>query len=136
MRSSRLWMRSSRVWMRSSQVCMRSNRVVRASACQCRSSNSPGLDPSILRHSGILGAADEGVLNNVTKSSYILYCKRLLVTYSRHEPLNLPLFLNCIFYLPSRLNAFFTNKKSIMNLYFDNKALKCGLFLIKNIFVL
>jgi len=29
--------------------------VVRASDCQCRSRNSPGLDPSILRHSGIWG---------------------------------------------------------------------------------
>ncbi len=27
----------------------------------------PGLDPSILRHSGIWGAADEAVLNNVLK---------------------------------------------------------------------
>ena len=29
------------------------NRVVRASDCQCQSRNSPGFDPSILRHSGI-----------------------------------------------------------------------------------
>ncbi len=28
----------------------------------CRSRNSPGFDPSILRHSGIWGAADEAVL--------------------------------------------------------------------------
>ncbi len=42
---------------------MRSSRVVRASDRQFRSRNSPGFDPSILRHSGILGAADEGVLN-------------------------------------------------------------------------
>jgi hypothetical protein len=46
-------------WMRSSQV-------VRASSCQCQSRNSsPGFDPSILRHSGIWGAADAAVLNNV-----------------------------------------------------------------------
>jgi hypothetical protein len=46
---------------------MRSSRVVRASGCQCQSSNSPGCDPSILRHSGIWGAADEAVLNTVQK---------------------------------------------------------------------
>ncbi len=44
---------------------MRSSQVVRASDCQCRSPNSPGFDPSILRHSGILGAADEAVFNSV-----------------------------------------------------------------------
>jgi hypothetical protein len=32
---------------------MRSSRVVRASDCQRQSRNSPGLVPSILRHSGI-----------------------------------------------------------------------------------
>ncbi len=41
---------------------MRFSRVVRASDCQCK---SPGFDPSILRHSGIWGAADEAVLNKV-----------------------------------------------------------------------
>ena len=35
--------------------------------CQRQSHNSPGFDPSILRHSGILGAADEAVLTNVLK---------------------------------------------------------------------
>ncbi len=44
---------------------MRSSRVVRASDCQCQSLNGPGFDPSILRHSGIWGAADEAVLNKV-----------------------------------------------------------------------
>jgi len=38
---------------------MRSSRVIRASNYLCQSRNSPGLDPSILRHSGIKGAADE-----------------------------------------------------------------------------
>jgi hypothetical protein len=42
---------------------MRSSRAVRASDSQCRSRNCPGFDPSILRHSGIRGAADEAVLN-------------------------------------------------------------------------
>ncbi len=46
---------------------MRSSRVVRAFNSQCRSRNCPGFDPSILRHSGILGAADEAVLNTVQK---------------------------------------------------------------------
>jgi hypothetical protein len=32
---------------------MSSSRVVRASDCHCRSRNSPGLDPIILRNSGI-----------------------------------------------------------------------------------
>ncbi len=44
---------------------MRSSLVVRASDCQCTSCNGPGFDPSIRRHSGIWGAADEAVLNNV-----------------------------------------------------------------------
>jgi hypothetical protein len=39
---------------------MRSTRVVRASNSQCRSRNCLGFDPSILRHNGICGAADEG----------------------------------------------------------------------------
>ncbi len=46
---------------------MRSNRVVRASDSQCRSRNCPVFDPSILRHSGIGGVADETVLNIVHK---------------------------------------------------------------------
>jgi hypothetical protein len=44
---------------------MRSSLVVRASDCQCTSCNGPGFDPSIRRHSGIRGAADEAVLNIV-----------------------------------------------------------------------
>ena len=51
--------------MRSSLVRMRSSLVVRASDCQCISCNGPGFDPSIRRHSGIWGAADEPVLNTV-----------------------------------------------------------------------
>jgi hypothetical protein len=41
------------------------SQVVRASGCQCQSCNCPLFDPSILQHSGIWGAADEAVLNNV-----------------------------------------------------------------------
>jgi hypothetical protein len=45
---------------------MRSSRMIRASDCQCRSRNSSGFDPSILRHSGIWAAADpEAVLNTI-----------------------------------------------------------------------
>jgi hypothetical protein len=51
--------------IRSSQVRIRSSLVVRASDCQCTSCNGPGFDPSIHRHSGIWGAADEAVLNIV-----------------------------------------------------------------------
>ncbi len=65
--------------MRSSQVVdeiqpslwTRSNQVVRASDSQCQSRNCPGFDPSILRHSGIRGPADEAVLNKVQKNSKI-----------------------------------------------------------------
>jgi hypothetical protein len=39
--------------------------VVRASCCQCQRHHSPGFDPSILRHSGISGEADEAVLDYV-----------------------------------------------------------------------
>ncbi len=53
--------------MRSSLLRMRSSLVVRASDCQCTSCNGPGFDPSIRRHSGIWGAADEAVLNIVRK---------------------------------------------------------------------
>ncbi len=47
------------------KLWMRSSLVVRASDCQCTSCNGPGFDPSIRRHSGIWGAADEAVLNIV-----------------------------------------------------------------------
>ena len=50
---------------------IRSSLVNRASDCQCTSCNSPGFDPSIRRHSGIWGAADEGVLNIVRKKQKI-----------------------------------------------------------------
>ncbi len=60
-----MWMRSSRVWMRSSWL-------VRVPGYHCQSRNSPGFNPSILRHSGIWGAADEAVLNNVHKKFFFL----------------------------------------------------------------
>ncbi len=48
-------------WMRFSPVMDEIYRVARASDSQCRSRNCPGFDPRILRHSGILVAADETV---------------------------------------------------------------------------
>ncbi len=45
------------------RISMRSSRVVRAFDCKCQSR----FDPSMLRRSGIWGAADEAVLNNVHK---------------------------------------------------------------------
>jgi hypothetical protein len=48
---------------------MRSSLVVRAPDCQSTSYNGPGFDPSIRRHSGIIGAADEAVLNIVRKKN-------------------------------------------------------------------
>ncbi len=46
-------------------LCSNISLVVRASDCQCTSCNGPGFDPSIRRHSGIWGAADEAVLSIV-----------------------------------------------------------------------
>ncbi len=57
--------------------------VVRASDCQCRSHNSPGFNPSILRHSGIWGAANETVLDKVgyiKNPSLGFYVKRSVPT--------------------------------------------------------
>ncbi len=39
------------------------------SDCQCTSCNGPGFYPSIRRHSGTWGAADESVLNTVEKKN-------------------------------------------------------------------
>ncbi len=41
--------------------------MVRAADCQCQSRNSPGFDPSILQHSGILRMGDQAVLNKELK---------------------------------------------------------------------
>jgi hypothetical protein len=51
---------------------LRSSLLVRASDCQCTSCNGPGFDTSIRRHSGILGAADEAVLNIGRKKKILL----------------------------------------------------------------
>ncbi len=66
-----------------------STRVVKMSGCQCQSRNSPGFDPSVLRYSGIWGAADEAVLNNANNKRKLKpkkspfwsssnWCKRLI----------------------------------------------------------
>ncbi len=57
-----LVVRASVLWMRSSL----------ASDCQCRSRNSHGFDPNILRHSGIWGAADEAVYRKKYKNPPVL----------------------------------------------------------------
>ncbi len=46
---------------------IKSCRVVRASDRQCQSRNNPRFNPSILRRSGVWGAADEAVLDKVHK---------------------------------------------------------------------
>ncbi len=50
---------------------MRSSQVVRASNCKCQSRKSFEFNLSILRHSGILGAADEAVLNETQNMFYL-----------------------------------------------------------------
>ncbi len=87
-------MRSS-LRMRSSLVRMRSSLVVRASDCQCTSCNGPGVGPSIRRHSGIWGAADETVLNKEWKKKFFLnppkkYLKKNKIKNTKMSPSFLP----------------------------------------------
>jgi hypothetical protein len=56
--------------------------VVRLSDSQCRSHNSPGFDPSILRHNGTGGEADEAVLNIVQKKKKFTAKKRSALLHS------------------------------------------------------
>jgi hypothetical protein len=56
-------------YTREDWIRMRSSLVFRAPDCQCASCIGPGFDPSIRRHSGIWGAADEAVLNLVRKKN-------------------------------------------------------------------
>ncbi len=66
-------MRSSRMdefqpsWMRSNRAGMISSQVVRASGCQCQSRNSPVVRSQHPPTQWIRRAADEAVLQNVTK---------------------------------------------------------------------
>ncbi len=60
---------------------MRSCLVVKASDCQCTSCNGPGFDPSIRRHSGFWGAADEAVLNIVYKKIKKSFQKIILTKF-------------------------------------------------------
>ncbi len=77
--------------MRSSLVRMRSSLVVRASDCQCTRCNGPGFDPSIRRHSGIWGAADETVLNTVRKKYRKNPPKKYIKKIKKNLRLSLPL---------------------------------------------
>ncbi len=63
----------------------RSSPVVKASNCQWQSRNCPAFKPSILRHIGIWGSADETVLNTVHK-------KIRLTNTEQKSVLVLPLF--------------------------------------------
>ncbi len=82
---------------------MRSSLVVRASDCQCTSCNGPGFDPSIRRHSGIWGAADEAVLNNV-------WTKRKNPPKKYLKKKKIIVCINCVQY--SQINIGFMNRSS------------------------
>ncbi len=62
---------------------MRSSLVVRASDCQCTSCTGPGFDPSIRRHSGIWGAADEAVLHIVRKIKTKNPSQKISISYKK-----------------------------------------------------
>jgi hypothetical protein len=52
---------------------------VTVSDLQCQSFISPGLNPGILRHSGIWGAANEAVLNKVLYKSFQNFPQKILI---------------------------------------------------------
>ncbi len=54
------------IWLTVDEIYPSGKRL-RASDSQCRNRNCPGFDPSILRHSGSKGAANEAVLNILHK---------------------------------------------------------------------
>ncbi len=60
----------------------RFSRVVRVADCQCQNRQSPGFDPSILRHSGIGRAADETGLKSTLKIN-----KKIHLHWPRFWPL-------------------------------------------------
>ncbi len=88
---------------------MRSSPVVRASDCQCTSCNGPGFDPSIRRHSGIWGAADEAVLNIVRTKKFFIWCWETIIR--DHEGTFLPYHSKKI----KNLKILFFQKKNRMN---------------------
>ncbi len=55
------WTNQKNIFYKCEGELMRYSLVVRTSDCQCTSCNGPGFDPSIRRHSGVWGAADEAV---------------------------------------------------------------------------
>jgi hypothetical protein len=69
-----VWMRSSRVWMTFGRVhvWLRSRSVVERLIANTKVATFLGSNPcSIYRHSGILGAANEAVMNKVHKNKKI-----------------------------------------------------------------
>ncbi len=62
--------------------------MIRVSYCQCTSCNGPGFDPSIRRHSGIWGAADEAVLYKVRKQLFLFSIQKIILQliWIRFEP--------------------------------------------------
>ncbi len=67
------------------------SRVVRASNSQCRSRICPGFDPSILRHSGIWGAADEAVTLTIKRKNLKKSLKKIRTApQMKKHPLNRP----------------------------------------------
>jgi hypothetical protein len=77
------WDLTEGIWELAEQW-VRFSRVVRASGCQCQSRTGPEVDPSIFRHRGIWGAADEAVLNNEHKRTIPKnppFCEELRLVY-------------------------------------------------------
>ncbi len=92
-------------------VWMRSSRVVRSSDSQCRRSNCPGFDPSILRHSEIWGAADETVLNIVHIKNYFVGNKRWPPLPLATTPHSITMLLTTRLKSNTCLNLFFVHSK-------------------------
>ncbi len=81
--------------------------VVRASDCQCWSSNSPGFDPSILQHSGIWEAAYEAVLNihrkQIQKIPLFLNIKSFVILTNGTEQCRMHVYKAVLGYENSRI---------------------------------
>ncbi len=71
-------------------VWMRSTRLVRASGCQCQIATVLSLDPSILRHSVIWGAADEAVLKRKNPKKKLCVLCRIFDTLEYFVPYRTP----------------------------------------------
>jgi hypothetical protein len=64
---------------------LRPIRVVRASDSLCRSHNCLGFDPSILRHSGIWGAAEKAVLNKVLLLDFRIFSQKTVSIFLHNK---------------------------------------------------